>query len=373
MTRDRDTDDIKQGLKREIKSLCKKLLPDGREQGRLWVSHNPVTSDYDKSPELKVALTRDIGAWRCWRADEKGDVIGLIQYVKRCDFREAMDFARDFLGIRRMTREQYQRFQQVVQADREQEDEQAEQKRLKRLQAAERLFHLGYQDGAGSAAEAYALRYFAARAIPLETIPNRDRATMRFSSATEYWRRAEYRNDGGRRIKVKPGPEYPAVHTAMRTDSGQIAAVHCTFLSPLGPKKLPVGKDESAKLMFGEAKGAMIRISHGPEGEPPETAMVPQPLILCEGIEDGLSLARACPEARVWAAGSLSAMASAPIWLPCVSVVIVAKDNDWSNRTAERQFERVLEAIAAAGKPITTIASHVGKDFNDMAQEGDEE
>ena len=143
--------------------------------------------------------------------------------------------------------------------------------------------------------------------------------------------------------------------------------MHLTFLSPLGPKKLPVNKGENAKLMFGDAKGAMIRISHGPEGEPPETALAPHPVIIGEGIETTASVAMEAPEARAWAAGSLSNMANAPVWLPCVSAVIVLKDQ-FKSKTTENQFARVLDELAQHGKPMTVIESHVGNDFNDLAK-----
>jgi len=367
MTRlDNDTAQIKEGLKARIDGLCAKLLPDGRRDGRLWVAHNPITNDHAKSPEFKVALTRDVGAWKDWRTGEKGDVIGLIEYCQATDFRGALDWARDFLGLRHMPYAERQRFAAQAEEARRKAEADADKHRLDRMARAERLFMSGFQDGAGSTAEAHGRAYFSARGCPVDGIVNRDRATFRFAADAEYWKRAEYAHENGRRRKVKDGPRFPAVLSAMRAPTGQVTAVHCTFLDPLGPRKLPIGAQENAKMMFGEAKGSMIRISHGPEGEPPETARVPHPLVLCEGVEDGLSLALALPEARVWAAGSLSAMASAPIWLPCISSVIVSQDNDWHSKTAEKQFDQVIATLSAAGKPLTTISSHVGKDFNDL-------
>lgn len=366
ISRETDTAQIKEGLKARIEALCVKLLPDGRRQGRLWVAHNPVTCDHAQSAEFKVALTRDVGAWKDWRTGDKGDVIGLIQYCQATDFKGALDWARDFLGLRSMSWSERKRFAEQAEAARARAQQDAEAIRLKRMASAERLFMSGFQDGAGSTAEAHARLYFAARGCPIDGIVNRDRATFRFAADAEYWKRAEYRHEDGRRRKIKDGPRFPAVLSAMRAPTGQVTAVHCTFLDPLGPRKLPVGAEENAKMMFGEAKGSMIRISHGPEGEPPETARVGHPLVLCEGVEDGLSLALALPDARVWAAGSLSAMASAPVWLPCVSLIVVAQDNDWHSKTAEKQFDQVIATLAAAGKPLTTISSHVGKDFNDL-------
>ncbi|MGM4980904.1 hypothetical protein [Rhizobium sp. 11_C7_N12_5] len=44
-----------------------------------------------------MALTRDIGAWKDYRTGEKGDVVSLVEYCRRCDFRSVLDFARNFL------------------------------------------------------------------------------------------------------------------------------------------------------------------------------------------------------------------------------------------------------------------------------------
>lgn len=365
-----DLPEVKEALKGRVEDLCRKLLPDGKRNGRLWVAHNPVTGDFQQSPEFKVALDRDRGAWKDWRSGETGDVLKLISYIKGLDFKETMDFARDFCGIRTMTAEQRRELDQRTRQAQQAAAIDDEQRRLKRMEKAEKIWNSGYQDGARSAAEAHARRYFAARALPLDEIVNRDFQTFRFAGEQEYWPRAQFRYENGQRRKEKAGPLYPAVLSAMRLATGQIAAVHMTFLSPLGPTKLPVSKDENSKIMFGEAKGAMIRISHGPEGAPPELAREAHPLILCEGVEDGLSLALAIPEARVWAAGSLSAMGGAPVWLPCISGLIIARDNDFKP-AAQKQFDKVLEALQAAAPslPMTTIASHMGKDFNDLIKE----
>lgn len=362
-----DTAEIKQGLKDRIRQLCAVLLPDGKAQGRLWVAHNPVTGDYKQSPEFKVALDRDHGAWMDWRTGEKGDVIKLISYCRQLDFREAMDWARDFLGIRNMSREDRERFAHRAAEARRKAEADAEQKRLKRMQSAERLFHTGFLDGAISAAETHARAYFAARAIPLDAIPNRDMATFRFAPAVEFWQRAESHYENGRIIKTKAGPQFPAILSAVRQATGQISAVHCTFLSPLGPKKLPVSEKENAKLMRGEVKGAMIRISHGPEGLPPELATQAHPCIIGEGIETTASVSIGAPEARAWAAGSLSNMANAPLDLACVSAGIVLRDK-FKSATTEKQFDQVMEALARHGKPLAVIESHIGNDFNDLAQ-----
>jgi len=363
-----DRDLVKDMLRDRITDLCAQLLPDGKRKGHLWVAHNPVLQDFDQSPEFKVYLNRSIGAWVDYRSGEKGDVIGLVAYCLQVEFAEAMVWSRNFLGLSSMSGFDRRAAEARAAEARRTAEERNEANRLKHQLAAEKLYDRGFQDGANSTAEALARAYFAARRCPLDLVPNRDLQTFRFSASTEYWQKATWTEENGRRIKTRKGPDFPAVHSAMRAPAGQVTAVHLTFLHPSRPEKAPVAPG-SAKLMYGEAGGSMIRISHGPEGEPPETALAAHPLVLCEGIEDALSLAIAIPEARVWAAGSLNMMAKAPVWLPCIGPVIVARDNDWGKKQAEEQFDQVLEQLSAAGKPMTVISSHVGKDFNDLAQE----
>lgn len=365
-----DRDQVKELLRERIEDLCARLLPDGRRQGRLWVSYNPVTNDYNRSsPELKVALTGDVGAWKDWRSGDKGDVIGLISYVNRSDFAQAMRWARDFLGIANLSAEERRRIEEQSRIKAKARAERADQARLWKIREAEKKFLSGLALGAGSAAERHVRAYLAGRLAGLEVVQNLDVTSFRAHAGAEYWTLAEYRADeAGRRMKVKDGPRFPALMSAMRSPTGQTIACHATFLDPVEPKKIALGQKHPAKLIFGEAKGAVIRIAHGPEGEPPETALIAHPLVLCEGIETGLSLAAAIPEARVWAAGSLSNMANAPVSLDCVSAIIVARDNNFGNDQAQRQLEAALAALKAAGKPLEVMASPIGDDFNDLAR-----
>lgn len=363
-----DRDEVKELLKSRIEDLCAQLLPDGRRQGRLWVSHNPVTSDYSQSPEFKVALNQDVGAWKDWRSGDKGDVLRLISYVCGYEnFADTMTWARKFLGLSTMRPAERAALDAEARKRAEDRKQAAEKARIFKIAKAEEKFLSGSPFGGRSVAELQARRYFAGRKCPIEDVVNLDAATFRFAGDSEYWTRAEYAHEDGRRWKVKDGPRFPAIHSAMRAATGQVTACHVTFLDPVLPIKISL-EDANAKLIFGEAKGSVIRISHGPENVAPELAKEEHPLIVCEGLETGLSLAIACPSARVWAAGSLSNMANVPLWLDCIPSVIVARDNNHGNRQAEKQLEGVLQALVAHGKPMTVIASMVGDDFNDLAQ-----
>lgn len=362
-----DLELIKEQLQQRIESVARTLLPDGRRESGQWVSWNPVENDRGKTPALKVRLTGGVpGAWKCWRCGESGDVIRLIAYLNRTDTAGALAWSRDFLGIRAMSREEREQMRRAAELQKKRREKQDREARKRKWETAQRLFFdRALPCHADSPAERHGRAYFAARKVPLDEVQNLNPDTFRFSRATEWWKGAEWRNEGGRRLKLKPGPDFPAIHSAMRQWNGFISACHVTFLDPARPAKAPV---DAAKLMLGEALGAVIEISMGPEGEPFWQSQDPHPVILAEGIETALSLAIAAPEARVWACGSLAGIGGAPIQLPCVSWILFARDNNDGNPQAQKQFEQALSRLESHGKRVIVEASHVGDDFNDLAQ-----
>lgn len=359
-----DADEIKELLKSRILDLCAKCLPRGRREGNEWVAHNPFADEARKTPALKVALTGNKGAWRDWRNGDKGDVIKLIEFSQSCDFKTALAFARDFLGLQEMTNAQRLVLRRDVEQRKQREDVEDRERRARKLEGAQALF---FEDtveyGLGSGPELHARAYFAARMCALEDIANINPKTFRFSAGTEYWKAAEFKNSNGGNRKVSSGPLYPAIHSAMRSLSGALTCCHVTFLDPVLPAKAPV---EPAKLMRGEALGSVIEIAMGPEALPFWLAKNPHDLILAEGIETAASLAVSVPEARVWAAGSLAGMGHAPVQLPCIGRIFVARDNNEGNPQARKQLNDALLRLEEAGKPLVVMNSHVGDDFNNL-------
>ncbi|GAA2871826.1 hypothetical protein GGQ99_000978 [Aminobacter niigataensis] len=364
-----DLDLIKGQLQDRVREVCERLLPDGKEESGQWVSFNPIEGDYlpGRLPALKIRMRGGVvGAWKDWRCGESGDVIKLVSYLNRTDTTGALVWARDFLGLRTMTRADRENMRRVEAQRKEKRERDDQAARIRKLKAANRLYveHTA-PIGAGSPAEHRARAYFAARCAPLDQVVNLNLETFRFAAATEWWKGAKWSNEGNRKFKSEPGPAFPAIHSAMRVWNGEITACHVTFLDLLKPKKAPV---EPAKLMFGEALGAVIEISTGPTGQPFWRAEEAVPLIIAEGIETALSFAVTLPEARVWAGGSLAGIGNAPVNLPCVSWVLFARDNNVGNPQAQKQFEQALGRLEASGKRVVVEASHVGDDFNDLAQ-----
>lgn len=359
-----DIPEIKDALKGRIADLCLHLLPDGYREGRLWVAHNPwVADDARKVPALKVALTGDKGAWKDWRNGDKGDVIKLISFTKGCDTRTALDWARDYLGLRAMSREDRDKMRREAAERRQREAMAADEARLWKLKRAVQLFEEAAPFDPRSPARDHACAYLAGRGCDISTIADLNTLSFRFSGGTSWWKGATWKTGEAGRRCVSLGPVFPALHSAMRQATGVITCCHVTFLDPVLPKKAPV---EPPKLMFGVASGAVIELATGGGGPFWLPEAQARPLILCEGIETGLSLAIAVPEARVWAAGSLAGLGAAPVQVPAVADVTVARDNNAGNAQAQAQLMAGVAALEAHGKPITIMASHVGDDFNDL-------
>lgn len=361
----RETEDIKAALQARMADLAERLLPDGHREGGLWVSYNPRGDDLTKKPALKVRIRGgSLGAWSDWRNGDKGDVFGLICHCKGCDFKGARAFALDFLGWVKMDRAT--RDAMRVQAQNHARDREAEaaKERQAKIDNANRLWRKA--EAGTCPARDHALAYLAARHCPLHAVTNPAHDTFRYSASTEWWKGATWEMQERRRIKTAPGPLLPAIHSAMRNRLGLLTACHVTFLDPVRPAKAAV---EPPKLMLGPALGAVIELALGPENVPFWQAQEAHPLIICEGIETGLSLAVAIDGVRVWAAGSLSGIAAAPVDLACISRVIFARDNNHGNDQAQAGFDKALAALEAIGKRIDVIASPVGDDFNNLAQE----
>jgi Toprim domain len=162
---------------------------------------------------------------------------------------------------------------------------------------------------------------------------------------------------------------WPAMCTAISGPEGDVTGVHITWLAAGGLGKAPV---DPAKKMRGVAKGGAIRLSKGGSRLTPEEAGrrgLSGPLILTEGIEDGLTAALARPSERVWAAGSLSLLGELK-WPKCASSVVLVADNDWLKPAAISAFEAVERKWRdmAEGRPLKVVRADVGKDLNDWAR-----
>ena len=125
------------------------------------------------------------------------------------------------------------------------------------------------------------------------------------------------------------GRAYPAMVAPVVDGKGKFLALHRTWLTA-GGAKAPVA---TPKKVLGRYRGGLIRLWRGGCASDPETGALrqtprlaevtaPVEVDLTEGIEDGLSVALACPEARVVVAGVALASMAAIRWPPAIGTIV---------------------------------------------------
>jgi hypothetical protein len=143
------------------------------------------------------------------------------------------------------------------------------------------------------------------------------------------------------------GWPFPALLAGIQDQDGRFSGVSVTWLCADGSGKAPV---DPARKTYGSLRGATVRL--GPAGER---------LIICEGVETGLSLAQACPELPVWCA--LGASNLAKVELPVsVKEITIAADAD---RAGEEAAKAAASKFLREGRAVRIARPEPGRDFND--------
>lgn len=143
--------------------------------------------------------------------------------------------------------------------------------------------------------------------------------------------------------------ETPCLVAAIQDKAGEITGVQRTFLLPDGAGKAKVARP---KLSLGKVSGSAIQL--GPDSVTGEA-------VVCEGLEDGLSLAQIA-EASVWVAAGASMMAKME-FPTSVTSIIIASDNDHAGMVAAK---KAAGAFFGRGLPVRLFRPFDGfKDFND--------
>lgn len=360
----RDIESIKALLQGRILDLVAALVPDGKLHHGYWMGTNPARSD--KRPgSFWIIVNRPgktPGAWR----DEaiypapggSGDVLSLIALCRtNGDIGRALEEARKFLNFERMTPAEIDRarLDQVARQKRQEELGQRElednQRRAFRAYLDSKYVDREHKQPRDMLTSTAGL-YLKSRGLDLSLL-------ARVPGCLGSLPRAKHIAAGG--VETY----WPVMLAGMSDEAGHIKAVHRTFLLPDGSGKAPV---DPVRKMWPTYAGLAIRLWRGETGMSPADAArhgLIDTLVLCEGVEDGLSIALARPDLRVWAAASLSNLGN--IVLPaCCERVIVAADNDWGKPGAEAALKRALDALARQGRPVRVARSTIGKDMNDL-------
>jgi len=148
---------------------------------------------------------------------------------------------------------------------------------------------------------------------------------------------------------------YPAMIGLIRNIAGEVTALHRTYLAEQ-PDKVTKAAIAKPRMMIGKTAGGTVRLG----------AITGQGLLgLCEGIETGLAVMRACPTLPVWAALSTSGMEQAQLPPEARRIVILA-DHDPSG-AGLRAAEATAAKLQLEGREVRiAMPTTPGTDFNDM-------
>ncbi|MCA3299621.1 MAG: toprim domain-containing protein, partial [Roseomonas sp.] len=150
---------------------------------------------------------------------------------------------------------------------------------------------------------------------------------------------------------------YPAMVGLIRNMAGEVVALHRTYLAEQ-PDKVTKAAIAKPRMMIGKTAGGTVRLG----------GITAQGLLgLCEGIETGLAVMRACPTLPVWAALSTSGMEQAQLPPEARRIVILA-DHDPSG-AGLRAAEATAAKLQLEGREVRiAMPPTPGTDFNDMLQ-----
>lgn len=348
--------EIKTLLQRNVEALASALLPQGKRNGAWWMACNPRRGE--KKPSLGVGIGGAApGAWKDFGGDAKGDVLDLIAYLNdfpalKTDPRPTLEWACGFLGLNGAAPVTVRH-------------------KIAEASAAQKARDLQAADEAETNRRRAKALYLASRERPFLPSPAAtylsgrrgiDLARLGKIPGCLGWLPDAWHTESGQR--------WPVMVAGFQNDAGATIAVHRTFLTADGSDKAPV--PSARKIWPAGYTGSAIRLWRGAKGLALAAALKAyekhgacETLALVEGVEDGLSLALACPDLRIWAAGSLHNLGHITV-PPCCDRVVVCADNDWGKPQAEAQFRIVLDRLAAQGCHVSVARATTGKDVNDQ-------
>lgn len=373
--------DVKPQLQAIARELARELVPNGRAKGDIWQAPSPRRAN-SAATSFCIWIGPDdrAGGFKDFVTGESGDVFATIEYclANVSDAKEALAWAKARLGLDGpMDKARIQR----VKAEAREKAKQAaidDEKERERKRAFARNVWLGGRPlEPGSAAWTYLT---IARRIPMEKLyAVRPIGSLRSAVELKYhwpklelddteggedqaWLRSKRPRSG---ISVHPG----MLATMAPVNGGKNAGLHRTFLADDGKGKAVV---PTPKRMMGQISGCWIPLWRGKSGLSPRNAAKKgdrSVTVVCEGIEDGLSIATEDMDLRVCAVGALAGLTSMP-FPDCASELIVFADNDWEGSQAAVQLDKAVTRLARLGPTRVARLPANLKDPNEVLMQG---
>lgn len=347
-------DEIANALRADILNLCHAIGLQGKTDGNDFVAYNPTRADKHLGSFRICIRGAKQGIWAEFASGERGDPLDLINY---CLFRnqtnkhEAIEWAKQYLGLNSNHKGDLEKVKQraAEQQKKAEEEQKKENEFFKRR--AQKIFLSADPLIKNTPAE----KYFNNRGIDFSVLG-------KYPHTLRYEKNCYYEKDK----KTGETIYMPAIIAAVNNENGEFVAIHRTFLENING----IWKRKNKKVL-GAFAGAAIRLWRGKTRLPIEKLKaaanldeVDKTLIICEGIEDGLSIAMACPEYRLWTSLSVSNMKN--IKIPSIfKTVIIAGDNDGEEHIATVHVQQAAEAFQRQGFEVKIARPEYAHDFND--------
>ncbi len=309
--------DLARRLSRQVETVCRYYLGNGRREGRYWlvgdIANNPGRSLFVrlKGPDSGKGAA---GKWTDAATGEHGDLLDLIALNRHLyRLRDVLDEARTFLSLPTPDPSSISSSFRPPAPHGSPE-------------SARRLFAMSHPI-IGTLAETYLRR--------------RGITALSGLAALRFHPRCYYRADEHAETQT-----WPALIAAVTDCSGAITGVHRTWLDPSGASKAPVTTPRRA---MGNLLGNAVHFG-----------AVDDALAAGEGIETMLSLKCVLPDMPMAACLSANHLA-AMLFPPTLRVLYIARDADTAG---DRAVATLTQRSRAAGIEARTL-SPLLEDFND--------
>lgn len=354
MANDITIEEIANALRADIQNLVYGIGLQGKIEGNEFVAYNPTRADKHLGSFRICIRGAKQGLWCEFAGNDRGDPIDLINYClfhNDINKHEAIEWGKSFLGLGKgdVT---------LKQVKKRAEEQKNEGERLRKIENenykkyAQKIYLEAQETIKGTPAEFY----FNARGIDFNILGKQPHA-LRYGAKVYYGKDQETMQD----------LYYPAVVTAIHGQNNEFVGVHRTYLEQING----VWRRKNKKVL-GSFAGGAIRIWRGKTGLPIAKLEKEKnlddddlTLVVCEGIEDALSLAMACPQFRIWTSISVSNMRNLEI-PGIIKNIIIAADNDGEGTIASQQVEAAAQTFIRAGKTVRVARPKKAHDFNDM-------
>lgn len=333
-------------LSARIESLVAELLPRGHREGDEWVEAKRASGGLGDGLRVVLRGSKQ-GVWAHFADGQaKGDALDLVAFLLFDGSKaNAINWAKGWLGLATADPATIAAAKKRAVVGRDAAKKAAEADLQKRAAQARALWLSAQKLGPGCPAWVY----LAGRGCDLALL---DRVPGALRYHPKLYNRAL-------------SAERPALVANITTPGGRMA-VHRTWLEP-DPKNPGSWRKLSVvnpKMTYGTYKGGCIHLWRGASGQPIKIAKAGELVCITEGIEDGLSVAIAMPQARVLVAVSLSNMAN--IQLPdAIDEIVLCADNDSAFSAAVGALDRAVTAHLSAGRRVRVARPRsYAKDFN---------